>query len=425
MDGVTRTITYADAANPFNWYNGTDYTNLTWTQGRRLGSVTKGSDLYSYEYDMSGVRSVKIADGLRHEYVTQNGRVVRESVYGLNSNTGEYTVFQYALDFLYDESGHPFLMRRYYNEAQTSYNTYHYVLNAQGDVIKLLHGQNTTVAEYTYDAWGNVLTATGSLADVNPLRYRGYYFDAETGFYYLQSRYYDPVVKRFLNADSYASTGQGFIGHNMFAYCNNCPFAGSDPSGTAIHNNIVICNDGNNNPYGDRYETVPPEYEDGWYYETVGAIKAVDDYIYNDNPKNCESHFFSFYKGAPVFNIQSKLIKKLRLPSWSFGVIVLNNSAGKKTFEETLRHEYGHTVQLSNMGLLSFTAKVAIPSMAYNIASRNNDALGAIYYCMPWERTADYLGGVRGRYSDMPTSASLYNEPQWMSYCFEHFGGLR
>ena len=92
MDGVTRTISYADAANPFNWYNGTDYTNLTWTQGRRLSSVTKGSDLYSYEYDMSGVRSVKIADGLRHEYVTQNGRVVRESVYGLNSNTGEYTV---------------------------------------------------------------------------------------------------------------------------------------------------------------------------------------------------------------------------------------------------------------------------------------------------------------------------------------------
>ena len=250
VDGVTRTITYADAANPFNWYNGTDYTNLTWTRGRRLGSVTKGSDLYSYEYDMSGVRSVKVADGLRHEYVTQNGRVVRESVYGLNSNTGEYTVFQYALDFLYDESGHPFLMRRYYNEAQTSYNTYHYVLNAQGDVIKLLHGQNTTVAEYTYDAWGNVLTATGSLADVNPLRYRGYYYDTETGFYYLQSRYYDPIVKRFLNADSYASTGQGFLGHNMFAYCGNGPVAKSDPFGTMAGSSscISVCADYSYNP---------------------------------------------------------------------------------------------------------------------------------------------------------------------------------
>ncbi len=229
VDGVTRTISYADAANPFNWFNGTDYTNLTWTQGRRLSNVTKGSQTYSYEYDMSGVRSVKVANGLRHEYVTQNGRVVRDKV--TNDSTG---AFQYMLDFVYDESGYPFLMRRYYNEAQTNYNTYHYVLNAQGDVIKLLYGSNTTVAEYSYDAWGNILSATGSLANVNPLRYRGYYYDTETGFYYLQSRYYDPALGRFINADSYASTGQGFLGHNMFAYCGNSPVFCSDHSGTKI-----------------------------------------------------------------------------------------------------------------------------------------------------------------------------------------------
>ena len=279
VDGVTRTITYADAANPFNWYNGTDYTNLTWTQGRRLGSVTKGSDLYSYEYDMSGVRSVKIADGLRHEYVTQNGRVVRESVYGLNSNTGEYTVFQYALDFLYDESGHPFLMRRYYNEAQTSYNTYHYVLNAQGDVIKLLHGQNTTVAEYTYDAWGNVLTATGSLADVNPLRYRGYYFDAETGFYYLQSRYYDPIVKRFLNADSYASTGQGFLGYNMFAYCGNAPAIAADNNGHKCVS-IEINDGGGLTPPPPDYRT----YEDQTVSQLNNCYSYAFELPYSQNP---------------------------------------------------------------------------------------------------------------------------------------------
>ena len=279
MDGVTRTITYADAANPFNWYNGTDYTNLTWTQGRRLGSVTKGSDLYSYEYDMSGVRSVKIADGLRHEYVTQNGRVVRESVYGLNSNTGEYTVFQYALDFVYDESGHPFLMRRYYNEAQTSYNTYHYVLNAQGDVIKLLHGQNTTVAEYTYDAWGNVLTATGSLADVNPLRYRGYYYDTETGFYYLQSRYYDPIVKRFLNADSYASTGQGFLGYNMFAYCGNAPAIAADNNGHKCVS-IEINDGGGLTPPPPDYRT----YEDQTVSQLNNCYSYAFELPYSQNP---------------------------------------------------------------------------------------------------------------------------------------------
>ena len=226
VNGTSRSISYGDYCNPSTWFNGTDYTGLTWTQGRRLSSITKGSDTYSYEYDMSGVRSVKNADGLRHEYVTQNGKVVRETV--TNASTGE---FQYMLDFTYDESGHPLIMRRYDNEAQTSYNTYHYVLNAQGDIIKLLHGTNTTVAEYSYDAWGNILTATGSLANVNPLRYRGYYYDTETGFYYLQSRYYDPALGRFLNADSYASTGQGFLGYNMFAYCGNTPVNCNDGTG--------------------------------------------------------------------------------------------------------------------------------------------------------------------------------------------------
>ena len=68
-----------------------------------------------------------------------------------------------------------------------------------------------------------VRTKSGELADLNPIRYRGYYYDTETGFYYLQSRYYDPALGRFINADSYTSTGQDYIGYNMFAYCNNNP----------------------------------------------------------------------------------------------------------------------------------------------------------------------------------------------------------
>ena len=136
------------------------------------------------------------------------------------------------MDFVYDESGRPFALNHSTNGG-SSFTTYYYVLNLQGDVVKLVTSSGSTVATYEYDAWGKVLSATGSMANKNPLRYRGYYYDTETGFYYLQSRYYDPANRRFINADSYASTGLGFIGTNMFAYCNNLPTAYSDHSGHA------------------------------------------------------------------------------------------------------------------------------------------------------------------------------------------------
>ena len=90
----------------------------------------------------------------------------------------------------------------------------------------------SVVASYTYDPWGKIISSSGTLADINPLRYRGYYYDSETGFYYLQSRYYDPEIGRFINADSYASTdATGLLSTNMFAYCENDPVNRSDPSG--------------------------------------------------------------------------------------------------------------------------------------------------------------------------------------------------
>lgn len=69
------------------------------------------------------------------------------------------------------------------------------------------------------------------MAAVNPLQYRSYYHDSETGFYYLQSRYYDPEICRFINADSYASTGQSYLGYNTFAYCGNDPVNRTDADG--------------------------------------------------------------------------------------------------------------------------------------------------------------------------------------------------
>ena len=107
--------------------------------------------------------------------------------------------------------------------------------NLQGDVVQIRSVYGTVVVEYTYDAWGNVLSITGLYADTlgqnNPIRYRGYYQDFETGFYYLQSRYYDPAIRRFINADNVLYTGNDFVGLNLYSYCGNNPVDRIDDEG--------------------------------------------------------------------------------------------------------------------------------------------------------------------------------------------------
>ena len=103
---------------------------------------------------------------------------------------------------------------------------------------------------YIYDSWGNTLsvqdangqeiTSPNNMGNLNPFRYRGYYFDTETGLYYLHSRYYDPQTCRFVNADGYVSTGQGLLSHNMFAYCLNNPVNKVDPNGDAAITTAVV-----------------------------------------------------------------------------------------------------------------------------------------------------------------------------------------
>ena len=159
------------------------------------------------------------AQTVQHEYLTLNGQVVRETI----TTDGTVTT---VMDFIYDASGSPFAL--IYTNGTAEPITYYYLLNIQGDVVALMTASGAYVAQYTYDAWGNTLTSSGEMAEINPLRYRGYYYDSETGFYYLQSRYYDPANHRFINADGLASTGQGFTGTNMFAYCLNKPLGFAD-----------------------------------------------------------------------------------------------------------------------------------------------------------------------------------------------------
>ena len=130
--------------------------------------------------------------------------------------------------FSYDASG---------NVVSVQFNgtEYYYLRNGQGDVVKLIDANGATVVEYTYDTWGKAVTTTGTLAGTlglfQPFRYRGYVDDWETGFYYLQSRYYDPTTGRFISADILLSTGQGVLGYNAFAYCLDNPVNMVDDGG--------------------------------------------------------------------------------------------------------------------------------------------------------------------------------------------------
>ena len=202
-------ITYS-GGNPTKYYDGSTF---TWTQGRRLATAKVGSTNISYTYDMAGVRSSKTVGSTTYDFTTLSGLVTRQTGGGK------------TIDFVYDENNQPLAMK--YNNT-----LYYYVLNAQGDVVRIVDGSRSVVASYTYDPWGKIISSSGTLADINPLRYRGYYYDSETGFYYLQSRYYDPEIGRFINADSYASTdATGLLSTNMFAYCENNPVMRVDPTG--------------------------------------------------------------------------------------------------------------------------------------------------------------------------------------------------
>ena len=204
---------YDGIGNPLSYRGWT----MNWQGGRQLASMAKGSDTLSFAYNESGLRTSKTVNGVTHSYVWQGSKLAAD------------ITDAYALYFHYDSSGEVIGFTRTANGTDIEY---FYVKNLQGDILKVITATGTEAATYTYDAWGKLLTSAGDMADVNPLRYRGYFYDTETSLYYLKSRYYDPEVGRFINSDAYASTGQGILGTNMFTYCDNNPIIYADFSGT-------------------------------------------------------------------------------------------------------------------------------------------------------------------------------------------------
>lgn len=193
--------------------------SFTWSSGRNLESIVDGDSEYSYTYDENGIRTSKTVNDVTTYFNTRDGVI-------LSQTDGTNTMY-----FQYDTNGTPlgFIL----NGTQ-----YFYITNQMGDVISITDAQGNELAQYSYDEWGNTLsTSDNDIANINPLRYRGYYYDSETGYYYLQSRYYDANICRFINADTYKYAKlqkNDFAGYSLFTYCCNDPINYSDSTGYFI-----------------------------------------------------------------------------------------------------------------------------------------------------------------------------------------------
>ena len=249
------TITYDSIGNPLSYYNGTSYT-FTW-EGRRLVGAVKGSKTMSFTYNDEGIRTSKTVNGAKHTYYLNGSQIVAEQW------------SDKLIVYLYDATGAPMgMMYRTTAYAEEQWDVFWFEKNLQGDIVAVYNSEgNNVVTYYYYNAWGNHMVSytnggNSTGAQYNPFRYRGYYYDTDLGMYYLQSRYYDARIGRFINADGYVSTGQGLTGNNMFAYCGNNPVNRVDPTGKIwflinlfkiIKSNLIVAN--NDTPaMGDEFD---------------------------------------------------------------------------------------------------------------------------------------------------------------------------
>ena len=220
-------ITYDAVGNPTSYYNGYRM-YMDWTNGNNLESVTKNSVTTTYTYNDSGIRTSKTVGGVLHTYLLDGSVILSEEYDG--------KLFLY----MYDENGAPIgIHYREDSYAKNEFDCYYFEKNFQGDITGIFNEAGSQVAWYEYDAWGNrvygaYLSGYSDIFNANPFRYRGYYYDSETGFYYCGSRYYDPVIGRFINPDStntLMNTPMAYTDKNLYAYCDNNPVMRVDNGG--------------------------------------------------------------------------------------------------------------------------------------------------------------------------------------------------
>ncbi|MDF2947575.1 MAG: wapA 1 [Bacillales bacterium] len=196
----------------------------------RLAEVKKhdGTLVASYEYDENGLRTKKIVGNIETEYYYSNNILTLESI---KDTTLDRIVELH--EFNYDKNANvaSMIQTLVSEDGSKTTNLYYYITNHRGDAVKILDSNKVVVAEYSYDAFGNILSQTGILAETNPIRYAGYYYDSETKHYYLKARYYDPVNGNFQSLDPHPGDSDDLLSQNGYTYAANNPVMMVDPDG--------------------------------------------------------------------------------------------------------------------------------------------------------------------------------------------------
>lgn len=220
-------ITYDNIGNPISIGN---QTTLSWINGRELFSYNDSNNNIIFKYNRDGVRTSKIVNNIETKYYLEGKNIILEKT---NNN---------MLYYIYN--GFDELVGFKYNNI-----LYYYLKNIQNDIIGILNQNYELVASYKYDTWGKIISITDGngfdvsnqinhIANINPFRYRSYYYDKEMGLYYLNSRYYNPEWSRFINSDILLGANQDILSYNLYAYVSNNPVMNVDTFGFGFFGNL-------------------------------------------------------------------------------------------------------------------------------------------------------------------------------------------
>lgn len=214
-------ITYDNIGNPLTI--GTD--TLTWINGRQLNSYSNSDLSVSYKYNDAGIRVEKTVNNITYKYYLEGKyinyvQIAENVLYFIRDINNKLIGFKYNAD------------------------VYYYIKNAQDDIIGIKDSNLNTIALYEYDSFGKILSikdvngnqiiSDTHVAHINPFRFRSYYYDNETGFYYLNSRYYNPTWGRFINLDGIVGANMDILSLNLYSYCSNNFINYSDVAGKSI-----------------------------------------------------------------------------------------------------------------------------------------------------------------------------------------------